>query len=199
RDANGYVRGEGSGAVLLKPLDQAQRDGNPIYAVIRGTAENHGGRVTMLTAPNPKAQAELLLEAYEKADIDPTTVGYVECHGTGTSLGDPIEIQALKSAFGGLYQRWGKAPPAAPHCGLSSVKTNVGHLEPAAGIAGLLKVLLAMKHKYIPALLHFNELNPYIDLTNSPLYIVDKTRPWEAIKDENGKSLPLRAGVSSFG
>lgn len=199
KDANGYVRGEGSGAIFIKPLAKAEADGNPIYAVIKATAENHGGKVTMLTAPNPNAQAELLLEAYQKAQIDPATVGYIECHGTGTSLGDPIEIQALKRSFAELYKKHNKTPPQVPHCGLSSVKTNIGHLEPAAGIASLLKVLLAMKHKYIPALLHFNELNPYIDLTNSPLYIVDKTRPWEAIKDENGKSLPLRAGVSSFG
>lgn len=99
KDANGYVRGEGVGAIFIKPLAQAEVDRNPIYAVIRATAENHGGRVTMLTAPNPKAQAELLFEAYDKAEIDPTTVGFIECHGTGTSLGDPIEIQALKNPF----------------------------------------------------------------------------------------------------
>lgn len=199
KDANGYVRGEGVGAVFLKPLAKAQADGNPIYAVIKATAENHGGRVTMLTAPNPKAQAELLAEAYEKAHIDPASVGYIECHGTGTSLGDPIEIQALKKAFADLYRKHGRAPPAKPHCGLSSVKTNIGHLEPAAGIASLLKVLLAMKHGYIPALLHFQEINPYIDLSGSPFYIVDKTTAWEAPTAGDGSPLPRRAGVSSFG
>jgi acyl transferase domain-containing protein/tryptophanase/acyl carrier protein len=199
KDANGYVRGEGSGAIFLKTLAKAKEDGNPIYAVVKATAENHGGRVTMLTAPNPKAQAELLFEAYEKAQVDPTTVGYIECHGTGTSLGDPIEIQALKKSFSDLYKKHNRPAPAVPHCGLSSVKTNIGHLEPAAGIASLLKVLLSIKHKQIPALLHFEHLNPYIDLSGSPFYIVDKTTPWEAVKGEDGAPLPRRAGVSSFG
>ena len=199
KDANGYVRGEGSGAIFIKTLAKAEEDGNPIYAVVKATAENHGGRVTMLTAPNPKAQAELLFEAYEKAQIDPTTVGYIECHGTGTSLGDPIEIQALKKSFADLYEKHNKPPPAAPHCGLSSVKTNIGHLEPAAGIASLLKALLSIKHKQIPALLHFEELNPYIDLSGSPFYIVDKTTPWETAQGNDGAPLPRRAGVSSFG
>jgi polyketide synthase PksN len=199
KQANGYVRGEGAGAVFVKPLSRAVADGNPIYAVVRATAENHGGRVTMLTAPNPKAQAELLFEAYDQARIDPASVGYIECHGTGTSLGDPIEIQALKKSFSDLYQRHGKAAPAAPHCGLSSVKTNIGHLEPAAGIASLLKVLLAMKHRRIPAMLHFEELNPYIDLAGTPFYIVDRTTAWEAPRAADGSQLPRRAGVSSFG
>ncbi|RSZ60405.1 SDR family NAD(P)-dependent oxidoreductase [Massilia atriviolacea] len=199
KDANGYVRGEGSGAIFIKPLAQAELDGNPIYAVIKSTAENHGGRVTMLTAPNPKAQAELLVEAYEKAQIDPSTVGYIECHGTGTSLGDPIEIQALKKAFADLYKKHGKEAPRAPSCGLSSVKTNIGHLEPAAGIASLLKVLLSIRHRQIPALLHFEQLNPYIDLSGSPFYIVDKTTAWEAPVGPDGAPLPRRAGVSSFG
>lgn len=199
KSANGYVRGEGAGAIFIKPLSKAIADGNPIYAVIKSTSENHGGKVTVLTAPNPSAQAELLSEAYEKAQIDPTTVGYIECHGTGTSLGDPIEIQALKKSFGDLYKKHRKAPAAEPHCGLSSVKTNIGHLEPAAGIASLLKVLLAMKHRQIPALLHFDTLNPYIDLTGSPFYIVDKTRDWLPIRGADGTSLPRRAGVSSFG
>src|SRR5690606_12233003 len=121
------------------------------------------------------------------------------CHGTGTSLGDPIEIQALKQAFGDLYRKHGKPAPVAPHCGLSSVKTNIGHLEPAAGIASLLKVLLAMRHGKIPALLHLKNLNPYIDLANSPFYIVDKTTPWIRPRAADGNELPRRAGVSSFG
>ena len=197
--ANGYVRGEGVGAIFLKPLAMAEADGNHIYALIKATAENHGGRVTTLTAPNSSAQAELLIEAYEKAQIDPGTVGYIECHGTGTSLGDPIEIQALKKSFAELYKRHGRKPAAEPHCGLSSVKTNIGHLETAAGIAGILKALLAIKHRQIPANIHFEEVNPYIDLANSPFYIVGQTTAWKAARDADGNSLPLRAGVSSFG
>ena len=199
KGANGYVRGEGCGAIFLKPLAAAEADRNHIYAVIKATAENHGGRVTTLTAPNSSAQSTLLVEAYERAHIDPTTVGYIECHGTGTSLGDPIEIQALSKAFSELYKKNKKAPATAPHCGLSSVKTNIGHLETAAGIASMIKALLAIKHKHIPANLHFEELNPYINLKGTPFYIADKLTPWEAPRDENGSLLPRRAGVSSFG
>jgi acyl transferase domain-containing protein/tryptophanase/SAM-dependent methyltransferase len=198
KNANGYVRGEGAGAVFLKPLDMAEADGNHIYAVIKGAAENHGGKVTTMTAPNTAAQAELLIEAYEKAHIDPATVGYIECHGTGTALGDPIEIQALTKAFSELYKKHDKAVDGA-HCGLSSVKTNIGHLETGAGIAGVLKVLLAIKHKQIPANLHLEEVNPYINLKGTPFYIVEKLTEWNAAIGEDGSPLPRRAGVSSFG
>ena len=199
KGANGYARGEGCGAVFLKTLSAAEADGNHIYAVIRATAENHGGRVTTLTAPNSAAQSALLVEAYEKAHIDPATVGYIECHGTGTSLGDPIEIQALGKAFAELYKKHNKAPAATPHCGLSSVKTNIGHLETAAGVASLIKVLLAMKHRQIPANIHFEEINPFINLKGTPFYIADKLTPWECAADEDGRPVPRRAGVSSFG
>jgi len=197
--ANGYVRGEGSGAVFLKRLSAAEADGNHVYAVIRSTAENHGGKVTTLTAPNPAAQTELIIEAYQKAQVDPGTVGYIECHGTGTSLGDPIEIQALSKAFAELYKRNDRQPAETPHCGLSSVKTNIGHLETAAGIASILKVLLAIKNKQIPANLHFEELNPFINLKGTPFYIADKLTPWVAQTSVGGATLPRRAGVSSFG
>ena len=197
--ADGYVRGEGSGAIFIKPLSMAEADGNHIYAVIKATAENHGGQATMLTAPNPNAQADLLVEAYEKAQIDPTSVGFIECHGTGTPLGDPIEIQAMKKAFSRLYKSHNKSPTKTPHIGLTSAKTNIGHLETAAGIAGILKVLLSIKHKEIPALLHFEKQNEYINLEGSPFYMVDKTQPWEAINREDGTYFPRRAGISSFG
>jgi len=199
KQANGYVRGEGCGAVFLKPLSAAEADGNHVYAVIKATAENHGGRVTTMTAPNSVAQTDLLIEAYEKARIDPTTVGYIECHGTGTVLGDPIEIQALGKAFSELYRRNNKPPAATPHCGLSSVKTNIGHLETGAGIAGVLKALLAIKHRQIPANLHLQELNPYINLAGTPFYIADKLTPWRAPIGADGLPAPRRAGVSSFG
>ncbi|WP_158549190.1 SDR family NAD(P)-dependent oxidoreductase [Lysobacter silvisoli] len=197
--ANGYVRGEGSGAILIKPLENAIADGDHIYAVVKSTAENHGGKVTMLTAPNPNAQADLLVEAYEKAEIDPRSVGYLECHGTGTSLGDPIEIQAMKKAFSELYRKHQIPPAEKPHIGLTSAKTNIGHLETAAGIAGILKVLLSIKHKQIPALLHFEKLNPYINLDTTPFYPVEKTKEWEPAVDGQGRVHPRRAGISSFG
>lgn len=197
--ADGYVRGEGSGAIFIKPLEMAEDDGDHIYAIVKATAENHGGKATMLTAPNPNAQADLLFEAYQKAEVDPTSVGYIECHGTGTSLGDPIEMQSMKKAFSRLYKEHNKGKAEKPHIGLTSVKTNIGHLETAAGIAGLLKVLLSIKHKQIPALLHYQTLNPYIDLKGTPFYMVDETQEWEAIKRPDGTDYPRRAGVSSFG
>lgn len=197
--ANGYVRGEGSGAILIKPLEKAIADGDHIYAVVKSTAENHGGKATMLTAPNPNSQADLLVEAYEKAEIDPRSVGYLECHGTGTGLGDPIEIQSMKKAFSELYRKHQLPPAVKPHIGLTSAKTNIGHLETAAGIAGILKVLLSIKHKQIPALLHFEKLNPYINLDNTPFYPVEKTKDWEPAVDEQGRAFPRRAGISSFG
>lgn len=198
KDANGYVRGEGVGAILLKKLSQAKKDKDHIYAVIKATAVNHGGHVNTLTTPNPKAQTEVLVDAYEKANIDPTTISYIETHGTGTKLGDPIEINALKNAFGILCSKWNKEVEAC-HCGLGTIKSNMGHLEAAAGIAGIIKVLLAMKNAKIPANLHFNQLNPYIDLQKSPFYIVDKTMGWNNFFDESGNKIPKRAGISSFG
>ncbi|WP_238651999.1 SDR family NAD(P)-dependent oxidoreductase [Paenibacillus piscarius] len=192
--ANGYVRGEGTGAVLLKRLSQAEADGDYIYAVIKGSAVNHGGKVSSLTVPNPKAQAEVLVEAYEKAGISPDTISYIEAHGTGTSLGDPVEINALKKAFAELYRRHGLPVTRENYCGIGAVKTNIGHLEAAAGIAGILKVVLAMKHKSLPGNVHFQQLNPYIELEHSPFYIVDRTQAWTPLD-----GAPRRAGVSSFG
>lgn len=199
KDANGYVRGEGCGAVMLKRLSRAMEDGDHIYAVIKGSAINHGGRANSLTAPNPNAQADLIVKAWKKSGIDPATISYIESHGTGTSLGDPIEINGLKKAFEELYKGAGKKAPAVPHCGIGAVKTNIGHLETAAGMAGLIKILLSMKHAMIPGNLHFNALNPYIQLEESPFYLVDENREWKRLKDEEGNPVPRRAGISSFG
>ena len=197
--ANGYVRGEGVGAVVLKPLRAARENGDQIYAVIRSSAVNHGGRASSLTAPNPAAQARLLVAAYEEAGIPPQSVSYLEAHGTGTSLGDPIEVNGLRQAFGTLYARAGLAPPTAPHCALGSVKTNIGHLEGAAGIAGLLKILLSMRHGRIPRSLHCDEPSPYLELEGSPFELVGETRDWVRPSDGQGGRYPRRAGVSSFG
>lgn len=196
--ADGYVRGEGSAALFLKPLERALTDGDHIYGLVKSTAVNHGGHASSLTAPNPAAQAELLVDCYEKAGIDPVTVSYIETHGTGTSLGDPVEINGLKKAFAELYRKRNLAPTEG-RCGLGSVKTNIGHLEAAAGVAGLVKVLLAMKYQKLPATVNFETLNPYIQLAGSPFYIVHHTREWPASPDMEGRSAPRRAGVSSFG
>ncbi len=197
--ADGYVRSEGVGAVFLKPLSRAEEEGDHIYGIIIGASENHGGRAHSLTAPNANAQADLLIDAYENASVDPATVSFIEAHGTGTALGDPVEINGLKKAFNELYKRKGKPVPGKPTCGLGSVKTNIGHLEAAAGIAGLIKVILALKYRKIPGNVHFEKLNPYLQLENTPFYIVASSIPWKPGKDDENREIPLRAGISSFG
>ncbi|WP_220029850.1 SDR family NAD(P)-dependent oxidoreductase [Paenibacillus sp. S25] len=197
--ANGYVRGEGAGMLFLKKLKDAEKDGDHIYGVIRGTAVNHGGRANSLTAPNPRAQADVLVNAYTKAGIDPRTVSYIEAHGTGTELGDPIEINGLKAAFKELYENTEGPGITESHCGLGSVKTNIGHLELASGIAGVIKVLLQLKHKKLVKSLHCEAINPYIKLEGSPFYIVQEAREWKSQRDTQGKNIPRRTGVSSFG
>ncbi|RKZ77626.1 MAG: hypothetical protein DRR19_27640, partial [Candidatus Parabeggiatoa sp. nov. 1] len=199
KQANGYVRSEGVGAILLKPLSQAQADGDTIYGVIRSTAENNSGHATSLTAPNPNAQTQLLISAYENAHLDPSTISCIETHSTGTPLGDPIEINALKKAFAEMSKKSGKSFPKEPHCGLCSVKTNIGHLEAASGMASVFKVLLAMKHQTLPGLLHFSEINPYIQLQDSPFYLVTENQTWTPLTDNEGQKIPRRAGVSTFG
>lgn len=199
KDANGTVRGEGAGLLLLKPLNRAIEDNDHIYAVIKASAVNHGGHGNSLTAPNPKQQAEVIFNAYEKSEIDPSTITYIESHGTGTTLGDPVEINGLKSAFKKLYSKWGKSGFTTKGCGIGALKSNIGHLETAAGIAGVIKVLLCMKHGVLPGIVNLKELNPYIQLEDSPFYIVEKTQLWQRLKDTNGDEIPYRAGISAFG
>ncbi|WP_329213072.1 SDR family NAD(P)-dependent oxidoreductase [Streptomyces sp. NBC_01485] len=198
KSADGYVRGEGAGAVLLKRLDRAQADGDHIHGVIRASAVNHGGRSSSLTAPNPEAQADVLIRAWTRADVSPDTVTYIETHGTGTALGDPVEIEGLKRAFEHLYAEAGLPGAAEPHIALGAVKTNIGHLEAASGIAGVLKTLLCLKHRELPPPLHFTEPNPYLRLDGTPLFINAETRPWAGAVDADGRTV-RRAGVSSFG
>ncbi|MDJ1183275.1 type I polyketide synthase [Roseofilum casamattae] len=199
KDADGYVRGEGAGVILLKSVEQAVADGDRIYGIIRGSAINHGGRARTLTSPNVYAQAQVLRSAYTRANIPPDTVSYIEAHGTGTPLGDPIEINALKRGFRQLHQQYGLSKEKQAYCGLGAVKSNIGHLEGAAGIAGLIKILLAVHHKKLPKLVNFNGLNPRIKLKDSPFYIIEKTRKWKRLRTDSGKKIPRRAGVSSFG
>lgn len=197
-EADGYVRGEGAGAVLLAPLSVALAEGAPVYALIRGSAVRHGGRTNSLTAPSAAAQSRTLVQAYRSAGIDPATLGYVEAHGTGTRLGDPIEVEGLKMAFAQLARDDGRQACAPGKIGIGSVKTHIGHLEAAAGIAGVLKVLLAMKHGQLPGNLHFRQANPFLRLEETPFHVVSQTRawPWDA---ETGRGPVRRAGVSSFG
>ncbi|MGZ8250261.1 MAG: beta-ketoacyl synthase N-terminal-like domain-containing protein, partial [Methylomagnum sp.] len=186
-NGNGYVPAEGVCAVVLKRLDQALADGDCIHGVLRASALNHGGKATGFTVPDPHAQARLVKSALTRAGLSPEQIGYVEAHGTGTALGDPIEIKGLSLAFEG-------APVAKQSCLLGSVKSNIGHLEAAAGIAGLIKVLLSMRHGRIPANLHGEPLNPRIDFRNSPFKLVTEPAPWPL---RDGR--PASACVSSFG
>ncbi|QRO01345.1 amino acid adenylation domain-containing protein [Archangium violaceum] len=185
--ANGYTRSEGAGVVVLKPLSRALADGDRIYALIRGSAVNQDGRSNGLTAPNRQAQESVLREAYQRAGISPGQVRYVEAHGTGTALGDPIEVEAL-----GAVLASGREPGNT--CALGSVKSNIGHLEPAAGIAGLIKVSLALHHRELPASLHFHEPNPRIPFERLPLRVQQRLEPWPGPEGEEAF-----AGVSAFG
>ncbi|WIM86738.1 SDR family NAD(P)-dependent oxidoreductase [Candidatus Mycobacterium wuenschmannii] len=183
--ADGYVRGEGAGAVILKPLSQALTDGDQIYAVLRGSATNHDGRTNGLTAPSRQAQEAVLAEAYQRAGLSPNSVQYVEAHGTGTALGDTIEANALGSILAD-----GRTPDNP--CLIGSVKTNIGHLEAAAGMAGLIKTALALHHREIPSSLNFDEPNPHIPFERLALKVVGTRTPWPL-------SRRAVAGVSSFG
>ncbi|MGD9824675.1 GNAT family N-acetyltransferase [Desulfobacter sp.] len=197
--ANGYVRSEGAAMIMLKPLDRAIADQNFIHAVIKGSACNHGGLATGLTVPNPDQQARLLRDAWENAGICATSLGYFEAHGTGTSLGDPIEVQGLQDAFAQIAQSTGSQSLDIVHeksCGLGSVKTNLGHLEAASGITGLIKTVLCLNRRELVPSLHCEKLNPHIDLADSPFYVPDRLQPWPEPK---GESCGRVAGVSSFG
>jgi len=187
--SQGTLFGSGVGIVALKRLDEAIADGDKIYAVIKGSAINNDGAVKVsYTAPSIEGQIAAISDALAMANIDPRTVSYVETHGTGTPLGDPIEIAALTKAF-----RQSTNSQDNNFCAIGSVKTNIGHLDVTAGIASLIKTVLALHNKAIPPSLHFTEPNPNIDFEHSPFYVNTALTPWEA------KVTPLRAGVSSFG
>ena len=184
---DGYVPGEGVGAVLLKPLEDALRDGDQVYAVIKSSTVNHGGKTNGYTVPNPNAQADLILNALKKANIEPKTLSYIETHGTGTSLGDPIEITGLVKAFEGFNEE-------KQFCPIGSVKSNIGHLESAAGIAALTKALLQIKYEQLVPSLHADPLNPNINFGDTPFYVQTELTPWK-----RSAAHPRRVGVSSFG
>lgn len=185
--ANGTGLGEGTAAIALKRLDRAVQDGDQIYAVIKGSAVTQDGSSIGLTAPNPAAQEEALVRAWEDAGIDPETIGYIEAHGTGTALGDPIEIEGITGAFRRYTSK-------RQFCAVGSLKTNIGHLDAAAGIAGLIKTIMALRHRKLPPTLHMNRPNPAIRFEESPVYVNDRLQDWH-----QPEGVPRRAGVSSFG
>ncbi len=186
--AAGTVGGSGMGLVLLKPLATALADGDAIYAVIKGSAINNDGALKVgYTAPSVNGQAAVIAEAHMMAGVSPETISYVEAHGTGTPLGDPIEVAALTQAFG---QHDGRDH----YCALGSVKTNIGHLDAAAGVAGLIKTVLSLKHEELAPSLHFELPNPEIDFEQGPFYVNAQLKPWQ-----RANGWPRRAGISSFG
>ncbi|NEP61535.1 MAG: AMP-binding protein, partial [Symploca sp. SIO2G7] len=185
-NADGYVRGEGCGIIILKRFSDALRDGDNVLALIKGTAVNQDGRSNGLTAPNGPAQQAVISQALANAGIEPAAISYCEAHGTGTSLGDPIEVNSLKEVL--MEGRSLEQP-----CWLGSVKTNIGHLEAAAGIAGLIKVVLSLQHGKIPPNLHLQQLNPHIDLENTPIEIPTELQEWQISQEHR------IAGISSFG
>lgn len=191
KKAKGTFIGNGVGVVLLKRLDEAMNDGDFIYAVVKGSAINNDGfRKIGFTAPSIEGQAEVIMTAQEMAEVGPESITYVETHGTATELGDPVEIKALKMAFESQEE---DAPLLKNYCALGSVKSNIGHLDAAAGVTGFIKTVLALHHKQIPPSLHFEKPNSKIDFEDSPFYVNTRLTPW---KNDN---YPLRAGVSSFG
>lgn len=185
--AQGMVVSNGVGMVVLKRLEDAYADGDSIYAVIKGSAINNDGAMKVgYMAPSVEGQARVIEASHQVAEVAPETITYIEAHGTGTSLGDPIEVAALTRAFRTRTQQ-------KQFCALGSVKANIGHLDTAAGIASLIKTALALKHRVIPATIHFETPNPRIDFANSPFYVNTTLKPWEV------PEIPLRAGISSFG
>jgi acyl transferase domain-containing protein/acyl carrier protein len=208
--ADGFVRGEGAAAVLLKPLSKALADGDQVIGVLRGMAINNDGHSKAgLAAPNPKAQEEVIAEAHRNAGVEPETICYLEAHGTGTALGDPIELDGLTHAFG-------RRTSSRGYCAIGSVKSNVGHLEAAAGIAGLIKALLVVQQGELPPTLHVTQPNRNIRFEASPFFVNDRLRAWpiETSLVEIGQlgseapcrrklapqpGVPRRAGVSAFG
>jgi len=185
--AQGTVNGNGKGIVVLKRLEDALADGDNIEAIIRGTAVNNDGALRLgYTAPGIQGQADVIAAALAIAEVSPETIDYVETHGTGTPLGDSVECAGLMQAFG-------RRSRASGTCAIGSVKTNIGHLDVSAGVAGLIKTVLALKYKEIPPSLHFDRPSPEIKLDSSPFYINSQLKPWPSA------DRPRRAGVSSFG
>ncbi|HUR25504.1 MAG TPA: SDR family NAD(P)-dependent oxidoreductase [Candidatus Thermoplasmatota archaeon] len=188
--ANGFVMGEGCAMFLLKRLSDAERDGDRVYAVIRGIGASSDGKGKGITAPNPAGQVKAVLRAYEDAGIDPATIGLLEAHGTSTPVGDPVELQSVMEAYADLT----KSPIKPGTVAVGSVKGNIGHLKAAAGAAGVLKATLALKNGVLPPSINVKQLNPRIDWARAPFKVQTKAEPWQPVRDH-----PRRAAVSSFG
>lgn len=195
KDADGYVPGEGCGLVLLKPLSKAVADNDHICAVIKSSSINHGGKVNGFTVPNPKAQISLVKESMKKAGITPDSISYIECHGTGTALGDPIEVTGLTNAFS-------ERQTEGQFCSIGSIKSNIGHCESASGIAAVAKVVLQMEHKMLVPSIHSDILNPNLNFATTPFYVQHSNEEWKGVEiteADGTKRTVRRACVNAFG
>ncbi|WP_229106310.1 beta-ketoacyl synthase N-terminal-like domain-containing protein, partial [Paenibacillus sp. 1001270B_150601_E10] len=199
KDADGYVRSEGVIAVVLKPFRAALADKDHIHAVVRGCITRHIGRSSAFTAPKSTSQSDLIKETYGRHDVDIRTLGYVEVHGPGISLVDAVEVNALSRTMVELLEKVSPEAKAAFTCGIGSVKSNLGHMEAASGLAGLVKIVMSMQQGVIPGNRNIQELNPYLELKDSPLYIVQSNTPWQDSMYDAGRRMTRRAGISSFG
>lgn len=188
--ADGFLAAEGVGAVVLRPLEDALAGGDHVYAVIKGSAVNAGGRTSRYSMPSLTAQRDVVARALEKAGVEPATVSYVEAHGTATALGDSIEISALSRAFG--------TARAGQYCAVGSLKSNLGHAESASGVAGLTKVLMQLAHGQLAPSINAEELNGGIVFKRTPFAVQRELAPWAPV-DADGRPLPRRAGISCFG
>lgn len=186
KSAKGTLLSEGVGAILLKPYKQAVKDGDRIYALVKGSAINNDGGKRGIATPNAKMQQKVIEQTWECAGINPESISYIEAHGTGTLLGDPIEVKAITDAFKKYTNR-------KQFCAISTAKTNIGHTVAASGLASLVKAVFSLKHKKIPRVINFKEVNPYIDFADSAVYVNDHTAEWS---DSTG---PRRCGINSFG
>ncbi|TYQ17735.1 UNVERIFIED_CONTAM: phosphopantetheine binding protein [Acetivibrio alkalicellulosi] len=191
--ADGYIPGEGVGAILIKPLTKALKDKDHIYGIIKGTAVNHGGKANGYTVPNPAAQTDVIVKALKKAGVYPKDIDYLEVHGTGTALGDPIEITGLVNAYKEFEQE-----QELQICPIGSVKSNIGHLESASGIAAISKVLMQFKYNSLVPSIHTHELNPNIHFEKTPFYVQRDYNAWKH-NIKNGDVIPHIVGISSFG
>lgn len=195
--SDGYIRGEGAGMLVVKSLEKARRDRDHVLGIVRAVAINHGGKGRSLTAPSALAQSQVLAKAIERAGVRTDSINYIETHGTGTPVGDPIEIVGIARGLARVAKQQGVALPEA-HCALGALKSRIGHAEAAAGMGAMAKVLLAMHHRFLPSNPRLTMVNRRIDLDGGPLFLLREGRPWRSPEDDP-ETGTLRAGISSFG
>ncbi|MCY8472948.1 beta-ketoacyl synthase N-terminal-like domain-containing protein [Bacillus halotolerans] len=198
-EANGFVRSEGAGVLIIKPLQKAIEDSDHIYSVIKGTGVSHGGRGMSLHAPNPIGMKDAMKKAYQGSQVDPKTVTYIEAHGIASPVADVIEVEALKSGYRQLESEHSHQLQGEMPCYISSLKPSIGHGELVSGMAALMKVSMAMQHKTIPGIPGFDSLNDQVSIKETRFRMIDRNQQWEEIQDDAGRTIPRRASINSYG